>query len=149
MKTYVPKDDEIQRDWYVVDATGQPLGRLAAAIARVLRGKHKPIYSPDKDTGDHVIVINAEKVLLTGKKLQQKQYFRHSGRPGGAKFETAEHLLERIPERLIERAVWGMLPHNRLGRRMYRKLRVYAGETHPHQGQKPRPLSELAGVGGK
>ncbi len=140
MKTFVPKAAEIKRKWYVVDADGQVLGRLASRVATILRGKHKAIYTPHMDVGDHVIVINADKVRVTGKKARQKKYFRHSGYPGGVKFQTFTELLQKHPERIIERAVKGMLPHNRLGRKMFRKLKVYAGPEHQHQAQQPEPL---------
>lgn len=139
-KTFSPKADDITRDWWVVDATGLPLGRLASEVAQVLRGKHKPIYAPNMDTGDHVIVVNADKVAVTSDKAMQKIYYRHSGYPGGIKAETFEHLIERRPEVVIERAVKGMLPKNKLGRQMARKLKVYAGPDHPHEAQKPSPL---------
>ncbi len=140
MKTYVAKPQEIERKWYVVDAEGQVLGRLAAQVASILKGKHKPIYTPHVDTGDHVVIINAEKIHLTGNKLQAKKYFRHSGYVGGIKSTTAGELLKRHPERVIEKAVWGMIPHNRLGRQMIKKLKVYAGPDHPHQAQMPENL---------
>lgn len=140
MKTYVAKPHEIERKWYVVDAEGQVLGRLAAQVAAILKGKHKPIYTPHVDTGDHVVIINAEKVHLTGNKLQGKKYYRHSGYVGGIKATTAGELLKRHPERVIERAVRGMIPHNRLGRQMIKKLKVYAGPNHPHQAQMPENL---------
>lgn len=140
--TYVAKPADIDRKWYVVDAEGQPLGRLATRIAHVLRGKHKPIFSPSLDTGDFVIVINAEKVALTGNKLQQKLYRRHSRYPGGMKTMTYEKLLERRPELAIEKAVKGMLPKNRLGRQQFRKLKVYSGSEHPHAAQQPEALGE-------
>jgi len=131
------KPNEIKKNWYVIDAEGKPLGRVATEIARVLRGKHKTIFTPHVDTGDFVIVINAEKVQLTGKKLQQKQYVRHSGYPGGLKTMSYERLLKEKPERAIEKAVKGMLPHNRLGRAQGRKLKVYSGPEHPHTAQQP------------
>lgn len=137
MKTYSPKLDEIERSWMVVDAAGVPLGRLASVIARLLTGKHKPTYSPHIDVGDFVIVINAEKSVLTGRKEDQKVYYRHSGYPGGIKGETARSLRSRFPDRMVEKAVWGMLPKNRLGRRQLRKLKVYSGSDHPHAAQKP------------
>ncbi|NLM42224.1 MAG: 50S ribosomal protein L13 [Firmicutes bacterium] len=140
MKTYAAKPQEVERKWYVVDAEGQTLGRLASQVAAILKGKHKPIYTPHVDTGDHVIVINAEKVHLTGKKLHNKKYYRHSGYPGGLKTITAGDLLNRHPERVIKAAVWGMIPHNRLGRKMIKKLKVYAGPEHPHEAQKPEKL---------
>jgi len=139
-RTYTPKPADIQRVWYVVDAGQMPLGRLASEIAVVLRGKHKPITAPHVDAGDYVIVVNAEKVAVTSSKSQEKIYYRHSGYPGGLKEESFESLIVRRPERVIERAVRGMLPKNRLGRQMLRKLRVYAGPDHPHQGQTPVPL---------
>ncbi|HJR90916.1 MAG TPA: 50S ribosomal protein L13 [Acidimicrobiia bacterium] len=140
-KTFSPKPDDITRAWWVVDATDLPLGRLASEVAQVLRGKHKPIYAPHVDTGDHVIVVNASAVAVTSEKAQQKIYYRHSGYPGGIKAETFSALLDRRPEAVIERAVRGMLPKNKLGRQMARKLKVYAGAEHPHEAQMPRPLT--------
>ncbi len=140
MKTYAVKASEIERSWWVVDATDQTLGRLATRIATLLEGKHKPIYSPHLDTGDHVVVLNAARIRVTGDKLRQKSYYRHSGYPGGLREESLEHLLERKPELVIERAVKGMLPQNRLGRAMFRKLKVYPGADHPHQAQQPQPI---------
>ena len=140
MKTYAVKASEIERSWWVVDATDQTLGRLATRIATLLEGKHKPIYSPHLDTGDHVVVLNAAKIRVTGDKLRQKSYYRHSGYPGGLREESLEHLLERKPELVIERAVKGMLPQNRIGRAMFRKLKVYPGADHPHQAQQPQPI---------
>lgn len=140
VKTYVTKPDEVQREWFVVDASGKTLGRLATEVARILRGKHKPIYSPMIDVGDYVIVVNAEKVRVTGRKLTQKFYYRHSGYPGGFKQVSLRDMLARHPARVIEYAVWGMLPKNALGRRMFKKLKVYAGPDHPHQAQNPKPL---------
>ncbi len=139
-KTYSPKSADIDRQWYVVDAAGWRLGRLAARVASTLRGKHKAMYTPHMDTGDFVVVVNAEKVVLTGRKEDQKVYYRHSGRPGSLQEETARELRSRRPIKLVERAVKGMLPHNRLGRRLYTKLKVYAGPDHPHQSQKPTVL---------
>ena len=139
-RTYSPKAGEIEREWYVVDAAGQTLGRLSTEIARVLTGKHKPQYAPHQDTGDFVVVVNAEKAVLTGRKEEQKVYYRHSTHPGGLKEETAGHLRKRMPVRLIEQSVRGMLPKNKLGRRQYKKLKVYAGGDHPHQAQQPTPL---------
>ncbi len=139
-KTYVTKEKDVQREWHVVDATGQTLGRLATQVAYILRGKHKPIYSSSVDTGDYVIVVNAEKIHVTGRKLDQKIYYRHSGYPGGLKTVTLRNLLQRHPTRVIEHAVRGMLPKNRLGRRMFKKLKVYAGPDHPHTAQRPKPL---------
>ncbi|MBO8136851.1 MAG: 50S ribosomal protein L13 [Desulfotomaculum sp.] len=135
--TYMAKPKEVERKWYVIDAEGKPLGRLAAEVARILRGKHKPTYTPHVDTGDHVIVLNAEKVVLTGNKLRQKMYYRHSGYPGGLKQMTYEHFLQKSPEKVVEKAVKGMLPKNSLGRKMFKKLKVYRGAEHPHQAQKP------------
>lgn len=135
-RTYLPTNPD--RQWYVVDAEGQRLGRLAVAIAMILRGKNKPIYTPHLDTGDFVIVINAEKVAVTGKKSSQKIYRRHSGRPGGMKEETFDKLIKRVPERIIEKAVKGMLPKNTLGRQLFTKLNVYAGASHPHSAQQPQ-----------
>jgi len=139
-KTYSPKPGDIERSWHVVDATGLPLGRLASEIAQILRGKHKPIYAPHMDTGDFVVVVNAEKVAVTSDKSKSKIYYRHSGYPGGIKAETFESLIERRPEAVIERAIRGMLPKNKLGRQMARKLKVYAGPDHPHQAQMPKTL---------
>lgn len=139
-KTFVTKNEDIQREWYVVDASGRTLGRLATEIARVLRGKHKPTYSPSVDVGDFVVVVNAEKVYVTGRKLDRKIYYRHTGYPGGLKERTLREQLRRRPTRVIELAVRGMLPRNRLGRKMYRKLKVYAGASHPHAAQMPKPL---------
>ncbi len=139
-RTYVAKPGEVERKWYVVDATGKTLGRLAARIAHILRGKHKPQYTPHEDVGDFIIVVNAEKIAVTGRKLDQKIYYRHSGYPGGLKAVSLRRMLEKHPERVIEHAVKGMLPRGPLGRRMFKKLKVYAGPTHPHQAQKPEPL---------
>lgn len=140
MATYMAKPDDIERQWYVVDAEGQTLGRLATKIATILRGKHKPTYTPHLDTGDFVIVVNAEKVNLTGRKWEQKKYYRHSGYPGGLKEITYDKLVQRNPEFIIEKAVKGMIPHNKLGRQVIKKLKVYAGPEHPHQAQQPEKL---------
>lgn len=140
MKTYMPKPKDVQRSWYVVDADGAVLGRLASEVARVLRGKHKPTYAPHLDTGDHVVVINAAKVRLTGEKEGKKVYYRHSQYPGGLREIPYDRLAERQPERLVEQAVRGMLPKSRLGRQMLRKLSVYAGPDHPHEAQRPTAL---------
>ena len=140
MKTYVPKNTDIDRRWYVVDADGKVLGRLASEIAQVLRGKHKPMFTPHLDTGDYVVVINADKVRLTGNKAEDKAYFRHSGYMGGEKFIPFKDMLEKHPDRVIELAVKGMLPKNNLGRLMRRKLKVYAGPNHPHEAQQPERL---------
>ena len=137
MKTYAVKASDIERQWWIVDASGQTLGRLATRIATLLEGKHKPTYSPHLDTGDHVVVVNAAQIRVTGNKLIQKSYFRHSNYPGGLKEESLAALMARKPELAIERAVKGMLPQNRLGRAMFRKLKVYAGTEHPHQAQQP------------
>ncbi len=140
MKTVFVKKEDVQRKWYVVDAEGATLGRLAARIASYLRGKHKPIFTPNVDTGDFIIVINAEKIRLTGKKLTDKVYYWHTGYRGGLKAATPKELLEKAPERLIMDAVWGMLPKNRLGRQIFKKLKVYKGSEHPHSAQKPEKI---------
>jgi large subunit ribosomal protein L13 len=140
MKTFVAKPAEVQRKWLVIDATDRPLGRLAAEAARILRGKHKPIFTPHVDTGDHIIIINAERVKLTGNKKDELIHW-HSGYPGGLKSITRGRMLEKTPERLIERTIKGMLPHNALGSQMYRKLKVYKGATHPHEAQGPEPYT--------
>ncbi|AFZ13159.1 LSU ribosomal protein L13P [Crinalium epipsammum PCC 9333] len=139
-KTFLPSVNTLEQKWYVVDAADQRLGRLASEIAMILRGKNKPTYTPHMDTGDFVIVLNAEKVAVTGKKRTQKVYRRHSGRPGGMKTETFAKLQARIPERIIEEAVRGMLPKNSLGRQLFTKLKVYEGSTHPHAAQQPQEL---------
>ena len=140
MGTFSARPQDVEHGWYVVDATGKPLGRLASEVARRLRGKHKPIYTPHVDTGDYIVVINAGKVAVTGNKAHQKMYYRHSGYPGGIKSISFEHLIKSKPERAIEIAVKGMLPKGPLGRAMYRKLKVYAGAEHRHQAQQPAPL---------
>ncbi len=142
MKTYAVKRSEIQREWRVIDADGQTLGRLATRIATLLRGKHRVTFSTHIDTGDPVIVLNASKIKVTGRKLQAKQYVRHSGYPGGMRTESLERLLARRPEEVIRRAVRGMVPQNRLGEQMMRKLHVYAGAEHPHAAQRPTELKE-------
>ena len=139
-KTYIPPQDTINQQWYLVDAADQRLGRLATEIANILRGKNKPEFTPHMYTGDFVIVVNAEKIKVTGKKRSQKVYRRHSGRPGGMKTETFAQLQARIPERIVEQAVKGMLPKNSLGRQLFTKLKVYAGAEHPHQAQKPEAI---------
>ena len=139
MRTFSPTPNDIQRKWHVIDAEGMVLGRLSTEVANLLRGKHKPIYAPHVDTGDHVIVVNASKLDLGARKLADKRYHRHSGYPGGLTSESLEHLLARDPERVIRIAVRGMLPKTRLGRQMIKKLRVYAGPTHPHTAQLPQP----------
>ncbi|WP_017754831.1 50S ribosomal protein L13 [Calidifontibacillus oryziterrae] len=143
-QTYMAKASEVERKWYVVDAEGQTLGRLASEVASILRGKHKPTFTPHVDTGDHVIIINAEKIHLTGNKLEGKIYYRHSQHPGGLKTRTAKEMLETRPEQMIEGAIKGMLPKNSLGRQMFKKLNVYKGSEHPHQAQKPE-VYELRG----
>jgi len=147
VKTYTVKPGDITRQWYVVDAEGKTLGRLASHIATILKGKHKPIYTPHADVGDYVIVINADKIHVTGRKMRQKMYHRHSGYPGGLKSINLRDLLQRHPTRAIEFAVKGMLPKNRLGRKMFKKLKVYAGSDHPHQAQKPQVLALKADRG--
>lgn len=140
MKTYATKPEDIERRWYVVDAEGKILGRLASEVAKILRGKHKPYFAPHLDTGDYVIVMNAAKIRVTGKKLEDKIYYRHSGYPGGLRSTTLAEMLKKRPTRVIRLAVRGMLPHNRLGRAMMRKLKIYEGESHPHQAQNPQEL---------
>ncbi|HOO76453.1 MAG TPA: 50S ribosomal protein L13 [bacterium] len=140
MKTYSAKPEEMTRTWYLVDAEGQVLGRLATRIADILRGKNKPIFTPHVDTGDFVVVVNAEKVVVTGRKSQQMEYQRYSGYPGGLKSVPYKTMLKNHPERIIEHAVKGMVPHNRLGRQVLKKLKVYAGPAHPHEAQHPEPL---------
>jgi large subunit ribosomal protein L13 len=140
-KTYTPRAGEIERRWFVVDATDQTLGRLASRIALVLEGKHKPTYTPNLDTGDHVIVLNARRIAVSRDKRESKLYIRHSGYPQGLQQETLGHLLERRPEEVIRRAVKGMLAHNKLGTQQLRKLKIYAGPDHPHQAQRPEPLA--------
>ena len=141
MKTYSAKVESVQRDWYVVDASGKTLGRLASAIAHRLRGKHKAEYTPHVDTGDYIVVVNAEKVRVTGAKATDKMYHRHSGYPGGLRSISFEQLIDKAPENVIQTAVKGMLPRNPLGRAMFRKLKVYAGSDHPHTAQQPRELN--------
>lgn len=141
MKTYTPKKEEIEKKWYLVDASGLVLGRLATKIATILRGKDKPLFTPHLDLGDFVVVINAEKVRLTGKKLSDKVYYHHTGYPGGLISITAEKLLASKPEEVITNAVWGMLPKGKLGRAIIKKLKVYRGENHPHTAQMPEPLT--------
>ena len=140
-KTPLPSIETLERQWYLVDAENQTLGRLASEVAQVLRGKNKPTYTPHLDTGDFVIVINADKIRVSGNKPTQKLYRRHSGRPGGMKTETFAHLQARIPERIVEKAIKGMLPHNSLGRQLFRKLKVYKGTDHPHAAQQPQVLA--------
>ena len=138
--TFMANAGNVERKWYVVDAEGQILGRLAAEVAKILRGTHKPTYTPHVDTGDHVIIINADKIVLTGKKLTQKTYFRHSGYPGGTTFTPAGKLLAERPTKVLELAVKGMLPKNSLGRKMFTKLNVYSGANHPHEAQQPEKI---------
>lgn len=140
MPTYTPKASEIQRSWYLVDAEDLVLGRMSTEVARILRGKHKPIFSPHIDTGDHVVIINARKVLLTSDKAEKKKVFRHSGYPGGIKEQTYADMMARKPEEAVRRTIRGMIPKNRLGRAQLKKLKVYAGPTHPHHAQKPETL---------
>ena len=140
MKTFSAKPETVKRDWYIVDADGKTLGRLATEIARRLRGKHKPVYTPHVDTGDYIVVVNAEKVAVTGNKTTDKMYYHHSGFPGGIKSTTFDKLRDKKPELIIERAVKGMLPKNPLGRAMFRKLKVYAGPEHKHTAQQPQAL---------
>lgn len=144
MKTYQAKPGDVQREWLLVDATDMTLGRLASEVAQILRGKNKPVYTPHVDTGDFVVVINAEKIKLTGAKAASKAYVRHTGHPGGLKTESFAEAMEKHPTRIIEHAVRGMLPKNTLGRQMFKKLKVYAGPDHPHAAQKPRKI-ELEG----
>lgn len=140
MRTYTPKPADVQRQWYVIDATDVVLGRLASHVAQLLRGKHKPIYAPHLDTGDFVVIVNADKVALSGNKLEQKKAYRHSGYPGGLRSVNYADLLAKHPERAVEKAIKGMLPKNSLGRKMFGKVKVYAGPDHPHQAQKPVPF---------
>jgi large subunit ribosomal protein L13 len=140
VKTISAKESEIQHDWVIIDAQGQTLGRLATRTASILRGKHKPIYTPHVDCGDFVIIVNAEKIHVTGQKMTQKKYYRHSGYPGGIKEISLRDQLQKFPERVLESAVRGMLPKNRLGRQMFKKLKIYAGPSHPHQAQQPKPM---------
>jgi large subunit ribosomal protein L13 len=141
MKTYQAKESEVARDWYLIDAEGQVLGRMASEIARRLRGKHKPVYTPHVDTGDFIVVVNAEKMVLTGNKLRDKIYYHHSGYPGGIKAKTAGKMMQEKPTDVLSMAVQGMLPKNSLGRRMLKKLKVYAGNDHRHEAQSPKLLS--------
>ena len=140
MKSYMQKKETVERKWYVIDAEGKPLGRVASKAAHILRGKHKAIYTPHIDCGDYVIIVNASKVLLTGNKLEDKKYYSHSQYPGGLRTRTAKEMIEKYPEEMIEKAVKGMLPKNRLGRAMYKKLFVYAGSDHKHMAQKPSEM---------
>ncbi|HXF92259.1 MAG TPA: 50S ribosomal protein L13 [Nitrospiraceae bacterium] len=141
MTTYLAKPTDVRRKWYLVDAEGKTLGRLASRVAILLRGKHKPTFTPHVDTGDHVVVVNADKIRLTGDKFKTKTYIHHTGYPGGLKVLTAEHVHAKNPTLLVERAIKGMLPKSPLGKRMGRKLKVYAGTAHPHQAQRPEPIN--------
>ena len=141
MKTFSPRKQDVERKWYLVDAKNQVLGRLASEVAKILRGKHKAIFAPHVDVGDNVVIINAEKIRVTGKKAQQKRYKRYSGYPGGLKETVYEDVLATYPERILEHAIKGMLPKNRLGRQMFKKVKIYAGEEHPHVAQKPEVLT--------
>jgi large subunit ribosomal protein L13 len=145
VKSFIAKKETVTHDWYVIDAAGKTLGRLAVQIASRLRGKHKPIYTPHVDTGDFIVVVNAEKVRLTGNKLEDKKYYRHTGYPGGLREQNAADLLKKKPTSLLQFAVKGMLPKNTLGRAMYKKLKIYTGASHPHEAQKPQTL-ELKGI---
>lgn len=142
-KTYYPKEGEISQEWILVDANDQNLGRIATQIASLLLGKHKTNYTPGVDTGDYVVVVNCERIKVTGNKMTEKMYYHHTGYPGGIKSINLRDQLSKHPERVINKAVWGMLPHNRYGRKLLKKLKVYAGPDHPHQAQNPRPLAEI------
>ena len=137
MKTYIPKDGDVNRRWILIDADGQRLGRLATRAASILRGKHRPIYTPFMDTGEFVVIVNADKLEWTGSKVEQKTYFRHSTQPGGGKFTPLKKIFNERPEWVVRKAIWGMLPHGPLGRKMFRKLKVYSGPVHPHVAQQP------------
>ena len=141
MKTFFLRKEDIKRNWYVIDAKEQILGRLASKVASILRGKHKPSFTPHLDMGDHVVIINADQIKISGKKAEQKTYIHHTGYPGGLKSERYNKIFKENPEKIIRRTVWGMLPHNRLGRKIIKKLKVYSASEHPHQAQKPEPLS--------
>ncbi|HHX22754.1 MAG: 50S ribosomal protein L13 [Tepidanaerobacteraceae bacterium] len=141
MSTFMAKKEEVKRDWYVIDASNKPLGRLASKVAIILRGKHKPIYTPHVDTGDYVVIVNADKAILTGNKMDKKMYYKHTGYPGGIKAQNFRSFMEKSPEKVVYKAIWGMLPHNALGRKMIKKLKIYKGESHPHEAQQPQPLS--------
>jgi large subunit ribosomal protein L13 len=151
VRTYTPKPADVQRQWHVIDATDVVLGRLASQVAILLRGKHKPIYAPHVDTGDFVIIINADKIALSGDKLEQKKAYRHSGYPGGLRATSYKDLLAKHPERAVEKAIKGMLPKNKLGRAMFGKVKVYAGATHPHAAQQPVPfeITQVSQIVGK
>jgi len=140
LETYIPKLNEINQKWLVVDADGQILGRLASEVASILRGKNKPIFTPHMDVGDYVIIINAGKIRVTGKKAKTKKYYRHTGYPGGLRSDNYSDLIKSNPARILEKAIWGMLPHNKLGKKIYKKLKIYAGNEHPHEAQKPEKI---------
>ncbi len=140
MQTYIPKLNEINQKWLVVDADGKVLGRLASEVASILRGKNKPIFTPHMDVGDHVIIINAGKIRVTGKKAKTKKYYRHTGYPGGLRSDNYSDLIKSNPAKILEKAIWGMLPHNKLGKKIYKKLKIYAGNEHPHEAQKPEKI---------
>ena len=140
MQTYIPKLNEINQKWLVVDADGKVLGRLASEVASILRGKNKPIFTPHMDVGDHVIIINAGKIRVTGKKAKTKKYYRHTGYPGGLRSDSYSDLIISNPEKILEKAIWGMLPHTKLGKKIYKKLKIYAGNEHPHEAQKPEKV---------
>jgi len=140
LETYIPKLNEINQKWLVVDANGQILGRLASEVASILRGKNKPIFTPHMDVGDYVIIINAGKIRVTGKKAKTKKYYRHTGYPGGLRSDSYSDLIKSNPARILEKAIWGMLPHNKLGKKIYKKLKIYAGNEHPHEAQKPEKI---------
>lgn len=144
MKTYIPKPADITHEWVLVDAEGQHLGRMATQVATLLRGKHRPNFTPFLDTGDFVVIVNADKIVMTGKKSEQKTYFRHSTYPGGSTFTTFKQAMEKKPEWVVRHAIWGMLPHNILGRKLIKKLKVYSGPEHQHHAQKPVPISLIA-----
>jgi len=140
LQTYIPKLNEINQKWLVVDADGKVLGRLASEVASILRGKNKPIFTPHMDVGDHVIIINAGKIRVTGKKAKTKKYYRHTGYPGGLRSDSYSDLIISNPEKILEKAIWGMLPHTKLGKKIYKKLKIYAGNEHPHEAQKPEKI---------
>lgn len=140
MKTYMAKSGQVEQKWFVIDADGLVLGRLASRVASIVRGKTKPIFTPHVDTGDNIIILNANKIRLTGRKLDAKKYYRHSGYPGGIKEVTARKLMQNNPEEILRKAIWGMLPHTKLGRKLLKKVKIYAGEEHPHAAQKPESL---------
>ncbi len=140
METYIPKLNEINQKWLIVDADGQILGRFASEVASILRGKNKPIFTPHMDVGDNVIIINAGKIRVTGKKAKTKKYYRHTGYPGGLRSDSYSDLIKSNPAKILEKAIWGMLPHNKLGKKIYKKLKIYAGNEHPHEAQKPEKI---------